>query len=178
MGDFLKDKKRLYIICFIFLTIIGSLLHFAFDITNSTFVGLFTPVNESIWEHFKLVLVPSTLFVLILILLKKDVLNSSLLSFCLSFVSTCIFIYVYMLVYDYMGLEHTVISSILLYIISMAICFTLIYIFSTSSSFAGTNMLGIILLFMIYLLFIVLTLFPPELDIFKDSITGTYGIYP
>lgn len=174
----MENKKRIYIVYFIFLTMFGSLLHFAFDITNSKFVGLFTPVNESIWEHFKLVLIPSTLFVLILILLKRDVLNSSLLSLCLSFVSTCIFIYVYMLIYDYMGFEHTVVSSILLYIISMAICFTLIYVFSNSASFAGSNTFGVILLFMIYLLFIVFTLFPPELYIFRDSITGTYGIYP
>lgn len=174
----MENKKRIYIVYFIFLTMLGSLLHFAFDITNSKFVGLFTPVNESTWEHFKLVLVPATFFVFILILLKRDILNGSLLSLCFSFISSCIFIYLSILIHDYMGFEHTVIFSILLYIISMAICFSLIYIFSNSTSFAGTNMLGVILLFMIYLLFIVITIFPLKLDIFRDFVTGTYGMYP
>lgn len=40
---------------FIFTAILGTLLHFLFDWTNgSVIAALFSAVNESIWEHMKL----------------------------------------------------------------------------------------------------------------------------
>ena len=38
-----------------FIIIAGSLLHFVYEWTGySDIMGLFTPVNESVWEHLKL----------------------------------------------------------------------------------------------------------------------------
>ena len=38
---------------------VGTFFHFLFDILNqNVFVGLFTPVNESVWEHLKLIYFP------------------------------------------------------------------------------------------------------------------------
>jgi hypothetical protein len=49
----------------VFTVIIGSLLHFTFDFFNqSLVVGLFSAVNESVWEHLKLVMMPMALLAL------------------------------------------------------------------------------------------------------------------
>ena len=38
---------------------IGTLFHFLFELLGqNAFVGLFTPVNESVWEHLKLIYFP------------------------------------------------------------------------------------------------------------------------
>ena len=40
----------------IFVSVLGSLAHFFYDWTNNNaFVGLLTPINESTWEHMKLI---------------------------------------------------------------------------------------------------------------------------
>ncbi|WP_242865876.1 DUF6512 family protein [Desnuesiella massiliensis] len=41
------------------LFIIGSIMHFAYDLTGKiALIGIFSPINESIWEHLKMVLIP------------------------------------------------------------------------------------------------------------------------
>ena len=47
---------------FLITVILGTLFHFAFAYSGySTLVGAFAPVNESIWEHLKLLLFPTVL---------------------------------------------------------------------------------------------------------------------
>lgn len=61
------NKKLFYytIAGILFTAITGSLLHFAYKFSGKNpFIALFVPVNESTWEHMKLVFFPSLLFVL------------------------------------------------------------------------------------------------------------------
>ena len=47
----------------LFTSILGTLSHFIFEWSgNNLYAGLFTPVNESIWEHMKLVFFPMFLY--------------------------------------------------------------------------------------------------------------------
>ena len=46
-------KKR-YILAFFLAAAAGTLLHFLYDWLPVPLVGLFAPVNESVWEHLKL----------------------------------------------------------------------------------------------------------------------------
>ena len=50
----------------IFTVITGTLLHFVYDLSNGNpVVGLFAPINESVWEHLKLLFYPATLWITI-----------------------------------------------------------------------------------------------------------------
>ena len=54
------------ITAFSVISLLGVIGHFLFEWTNNNnFIGLFFPVNESIWEHLKLVFFPSLIFFLI-----------------------------------------------------------------------------------------------------------------
>ena len=47
-------------------TLAGALLHFAYDFSNQNpLVAMFTPVNESTWEHMKLVFFPVLVYIAI-----------------------------------------------------------------------------------------------------------------
>ena len=47
---------------FVFVIIAGTLLHFVYHWTGQNrIVGLFSPVNESTWEHLKLLFTPMLL---------------------------------------------------------------------------------------------------------------------
>ena len=66
MKPFNKRNKRLFIstiIGVIFVSAAGTLLHFVYSLTaNNSIIGLFAPVNESTWEHMKLLYFPMLLF--------------------------------------------------------------------------------------------------------------------
>lgn len=48
---------------FVFTGLLGTLLHFLFDLTGgSAAVAIFSAVNESIWEHMKLIFYPMVVF--------------------------------------------------------------------------------------------------------------------
>ena len=59
----MKEKiKRFHIISFILVSILGTLLHFTYEWSGeNTFVGFFSAVNESTWEHLKLIFFPMLL---------------------------------------------------------------------------------------------------------------------
>ena len=64
----MKQLKAYTIIGIIFTIILGSLSHFFYEWSNNNFfVGLFTPINESTWEHMKLLFFPMLLYSLLMI---------------------------------------------------------------------------------------------------------------
>lgn len=57
-------KLKLYLMLgFLFTSVLGSLAHFFYQWSNQNIiVGLFTPINESTWEHMKLLFFPALLW--------------------------------------------------------------------------------------------------------------------
>ena len=54
-------KKNL--LAFIVIGALGSLFHFVYDWTGENkIIGFFVPVNESIWEHLKLIFYPALIY--------------------------------------------------------------------------------------------------------------------
>ena len=54
------------IISIVIISIVGTLSHFLYDISNhNKFIGLFSAVNESTWEHIKIALTPTLLWSLV-----------------------------------------------------------------------------------------------------------------
>lgn len=55
----MKKLKCCTIIGIIFVLVLGTIFHFLYEWTENNFVvGLFAPINESVWEHMKLVFFP------------------------------------------------------------------------------------------------------------------------
>ena len=64
----MKSLKHYIIGGAVFVLVVGTLTHFLYEWTGNNFVvGLFTPVNESVWEHMKLVFFPTLLCSFLLI---------------------------------------------------------------------------------------------------------------
>jgi hypothetical protein len=50
----------------IFIVILGSLLHFTFELSgHQPLVGMFSAVNESVWEHLKLGFWPALAYAIV-----------------------------------------------------------------------------------------------------------------
>ncbi len=64
----MKHLKFYMIAGVFFVLILGSLSHFFYEWSdNNVFIGLFSPVNESTWEHMKLLFFPMLLYSVILV---------------------------------------------------------------------------------------------------------------
>ncbi len=63
---------------FFFIGLIGAALHFTFEMSNfsSMEVAYFSAVNESTWEHLKMVFFPGLVFALIQYTYVRDVVNN------------------------------------------------------------------------------------------------------
>ena len=163
----LKLNKR-ELIGFIFTVVIGSLMHFVYDWTGeNAIVGVIAPINESTWEHLKLLFYPSAIFSAAAYLLTKTEKNYltvkafSILAGMLSIV---------IIFYTYTGIigRNFLWADILTFIIGAAV----VYYMSEKKlkNLQTGNVPGIIVLLGMILLFILFTFNPPSIGLFEDPL--------
>ena len=157
--------------------LVGTLLHFLYDwLGEAVWVAPFSSVNESTWEHMKLLFWPAFIFAIVQSFFFKDYndfwcvkLRGTLLGLTL----------IPVLFYTYNGVigKSPDWVNIAIFFISAAALY--LYenrLFATDSVVCRRPKLAIALLCVIALLFVVFTFKAPELGVFKDPLTGTYGI--
>ncbi|MEG2916008.1 MAG: DUF6512 family protein, partial [Oscillospiraceae bacterium] len=160
-------------------SIIGSLLHFAFEWSGeNTFVAVFSPVNESVWEHLKLLFFPYMAYAIFELIQFTDNWRGIIVSKTLGVIMGMLSIL--MLFYTYSGIIGKNITwiDISIFIIGVGIAFWVSYktfeIFKNSSNFVVT--LAVFAIMLITRLFVSYTFAPPELPLFLDTQSMTYGI--
>ena len=155
----------------------GTLLHFLYDwLGEAVWVAPFSGVNESTWEHMKLLFFPMLLFAVIQSFFFKDrtdfwcvKLRGILLGLAL----------IPIIFYTYNGAigKSPDWLNIAIFFISAAIAY--IYetrLFNSERLTCRLPRAAVVVLGVIALLFVIFTFRAPQLGIFKDPITGVYGI--
>ncbi len=159
---------------FIFTGAAGVLLHFLFDWTRgSILIAPFSAVNESIWEHMKLLFFPMFLFAIIENrYFKEDFWCIKLIGIVTGTVLIPI------LYYTINGVFGPVPDwvNIAIFFASAAAA----YILETKLFKTGINckypVAALVVLCLIALLFAVFTFAPPHIPLFREPIAGGYGI--
>ena len=159
----MKNFLRFIIIC-----ILGVLFHFLYEWSGENiFVGFFTSINESTWEHLKLLFFPM-LFVTIfeLIFLKKKI-QVLLPKRTLGILSGMVFIVVTF--YTFWGITGKLIDWINISIYVFAVYFALIMenCISRKKKLPDVSICIAILITLI-ILFIIFTLHSPGVGIFYN----------
>lgn len=174
-------KKSLVLwqfIGFAFVSVAGTLLHFVFEWTHGNIiVGLFSAVNESIWEHIKLLFFPMLVFAVIQSRYFKE--RRHFWCAKLSGIITGI-ILIPTLYYTYTGALGVKADwvNILIFFITAAICF-IVETRTLKNSWGckiSPTASKIIILF-IGCLFIIFTFIPPHIPLFIDPLESTYGYF-
>jgi hypothetical protein len=155
----------------------GTLLHFLYDwLGDASWVAPFSGVNESTWEHMKLLFWPTFVYAIIESVFFKD--RSVFWCVKLRGISLGL-IMIPVLFYTYNGVIGK--SPDWLNIAIFFICCAIAYIYETHQLKkqdvpCKNPKLALALLCAIGVLFVVFTFITPEIGIFKDPLTGTYGI--
>ena len=169
-------KTRIYAVIGIF--IISFICHFAFDIIPNILFSIFFPINESIWEHMKILFTATLLYSIIdkIIIKKYNVQcnNYNLQLFVSAFFSIPIYLILYLPIYNIIN-ENIYVSiglMLLVYIIMQYISYKIMQ----KKEINIPNCLFTILIILTYIVFTYLTYNPPENYLFYDITTESYGI--
>ena len=162
---------------FVTATLGGTILHFLYDWTGeSAAVAPFAAVNESTWEHTKLLVLPMLLFALF----QYRAFREDGRFWCIKLRGTLIGLtLIPVLFYTISGAFGVTPGwvNIALFFVAAAIAYLIEYrLFQRRSVRCRHPKLALAALVAILLPFAVFTFFPPRLPLFLDPVTGTYGI--
>ncbi len=155
----------------------GTLLHFLYDWTGEAkWTALFSGVNESTWEHMKLLFWPMFLYAIVQSLFFKDRKDF----WCIKLKGTLLgLVLIPILFYTYNGVigKSPDWINIAIFFVSAAIAYCYeTKQFSNETTMCKRPKIALILLSFIAVLFIFFTFKTPAIGIFKDPLTGMYGI--
>ena len=162
---------------FAFTSFAGTMLHFLYDWTDeSIFAAPFSAINESTWEHMKLLFFPMLLFAVIESrFLRKNVPNF----WCVKWIGIAAgLILIPVLFYTYNGVfgPSPDFVNISIFFISAAFASWLeTKLFQKDFPVCRSTVIPIISLLFLAVLFILFTFITPEIPLFQDPITMLYG---
>jgi hypothetical protein len=162
----------------LFIIMLGSAFHFVFELSGGIkAVALIGAVNESVWEHLKIGFWPAFIWAVVefFVFGKKAV--NFILAKGVSFTLLGILITGIYYASEAIGIEgfiiHAVNFTVSIAIAQIVSCrIILIQKFSRA-----LNIIGSLLVVINILAFSLLTYFPLRMPLFKDPISGGYGIF-
>lgn len=166
----------IFIVESLVIVILGSLLHFTYDWSGENkFVGFFSAVNESTWEHIKLAL--SAIFICTLVDVWFLGSNQNYwYARNLSFIVPVLVIPV--LFYGYRSfVRHSILIVDISIFVVAAILSELVFVVVLNGPTIGPKMTGLSLAGGVLILtaYLLLTKFPLHNFLFEDPITHRYG---
>lgn len=162
---------------FALVTFGGTILHFLYDWTSGNIlVAPFSGVNESTWEHMKLLFWPLFLFALVQRLFFKDQKNYwciKLAEILLGLMLIPVLFYTYNGAFgkspDWLNIAIFYISALLVFLFER-------WAFKQNRLHCRHPWLTFAIICLIGVLFLVFTFMPPQIPLFQDPLTGTYGV--
>lgn len=156
--------------------IVGTFLHFTYEFSNyNNLIGIFSPVNESVWEHLKLLFSPTLLTIFIsYIIIKNNYPNYLYVKSKGLFIALCFIIIFF---YTYTGILGK--NILLVDITSFFIAVLILEIYTLKKALSNAkyfNFRAIAFLTILLIAFLIFTFNPPKIGLFKYPLTNNFGI--
>ena len=172
-----KSFGFVQIIGFIFTSLFGVLLHFLYELSNySLVVAPFSAVNESIWEHMKLLFFPMFLFAII----QRIYFSGTYENFwCVKLVGITVGVALIPIIYytctgifgatkDWFNIAIFFVSAFVAYWLENKLI---------TKEFCKYPAVALFILCVYALIFVLFTFIPPQIPLFQDPVTGFYGYF-
>ena len=156
--------------------VLGTVLHFLFDWTGAFSLAPISAVNESTWEHMKILFFPSFLFACVQYWFFRPESPGfwwiKLIGITVSVISIPILFYTYNGAFgktpDWLNITF--------FFLAAAIGYSIEYLLLRKDFSLGYSWIAFALLVFIGAAFAFFTFYPPRLPLFQDPITRLYGI--
>lgn len=173
----IMSLKKIKLLNVIFLLFLSIFWHFVYDFVPSFFTSLFFPVNESIWEHMKIIYYSFIVVSIIEYLLCKSnnikINNWFIEVMVKSLMGIVVYLSIFVPIYLIWG--HTLVLAIGIMIFVYILMEFWGYKILKSDEL-NIKVLPIIILILMSILFIILTYYPLHNFLFFDEIKFGYGI--
>ena len=173
------NKKKYFLFSSLLIVLLGVIFHFAYDFFNqSKYIAFIFPINESIWEHLKLIFYPSLIIdIFIFVKFNKPIGYMGALAFSIfaGMIAVVGGYYLYRIFVD-----DIAIVNILLYVISVVCMQGILFNYTKIKPIKYlTDRIGVIVLIIMFFFLTIFTYYPPKAEIFNDpsdsvSSTCTY----
>ena len=154
-----------------------SILHFGYTIMPNPVSAIFFPVNESIFEHMKMiytsVLVFSLIEYFVIKKMKWEVHNIGINPFLSGLTNIFSFLIMYLIIRMFIN-ETMIVTFIILFISNIIASFVSYYLLLNKQILS--DKMGLILTIMLYIPFIYFTYYPMHNSLFYDPKDELYGI--
>jgi hypothetical protein len=174
------NLKKINIIGILFILLISFVTHNMYDWCPCKINALLFPVNESIWEHFKMIFTSTLIWGIVAYILLKcyDMDYQNLISAIV--MSALINILLVFIIYTpiYLIFGENFIVTIIIYIITIIASEVFAYyILKHNCNLCLLNKISILLIPAVYIIFGILTYHPPKIEfLFYDKSNNRYGI--
>lgn len=169
--------KTIKIISIFIIFLISFITHNLYEWIPSFFTSIICPVNESIFEHLKMIFTSYMFWMIIELILKykyKDLNNVISSNTFTAIFNIIVFLIIYLPIY-YLLFENMFIN-LSVYFISLVISYFINYMIALKNNDKLLNIISIIIIIVSYIIFATLTYNPLKKDIFLDKQENIYGI--
>ncbi len=158
---------------------LASLLHFLYDLYPCVLTALFSAVNESIWEHIKIFTVAYLFYGFIQLLWAKPRLKAFTVAKVAGVLAQGVFIPLAYYTYTLFTGGPVLAVDLLIGFLSSVVGFLVSQrLYSSQIKLENLFLSAIMLLFLIIMMILCFTYFPPRAELFRDVVTGKYGVLP
>jgi hypothetical protein len=162
-----------------FILLFGSSLHFLFELSDYWRpIAIIAPVNESVWEHFKMVFWPGLIWALIEVPFIRSQTRNFWIAKAVSLAAMPITIAVLFYAYTAFTGQHYLIADGVIFILAIVvgqwISLRLLTRPAIEVPWLRWSALGVLAILIVA--FSTLSYYPPKNILFVDSRTGEYGI--
>lgn len=155
----------------------GTILHFLYDwLGGALWVAPFSGVNESTWEHMKLLFWPMLAFAVVQSFFfrdREDFWCVKLRGILLGMVLIPVIFYTYN---GAVGRSPDWLNIAIFFVVAAAVYLYEARLFEDGRVKCGSPKWAVVVLGALAALFVVFTFWTPEIGLFRDPLTGTYGI--
>lgn len=163
------------LISFFVISIFGTLLHFTHNwFKNGLVLHFFSAVNESTWEHMKMLVAPTVLVAIFQVLVTDEhtnILNGILVLLIIELISIPILFEISKKIFKTVPLVVTIST----FYISVFIGLLCEYMILRNGILLIPEWIALVIGCLIIIFFGVFTFYTPKTEIFKDPVTGRYG---
>jgi hypothetical protein len=173
-----KQIRKWELIGIAVIACVGALMHFAFEWSGELRpVGVFAAVNESVWEHLKLTYWPTLLYAALSYRKLKGMTDNFTAAKAASIYVMPAAILALFYAYTAITGGENLVADIVIFVVAIAlgqlVSYRIMVLPQLSRRLYILAIVGLVALGLLYALF---TFYPPQAQLFRDSVTGTYGI--